>query len=466
MRVHLRFALLATSFTIIALASNAPGANPNDFLDFSDPSVPGRLYVPPEAAMSSEPRPLILFLHGAGETGSNNSAQVNGNIDNLFDEAIERGAFLYAPQAITRNWSDITRTSTVMDKIDEAIGMYNIDPDRLYITGLSMGGGGTWNMYNRHIDRFAASVPIAAISPSGDFDADRLVGKPSWAFHARNDGVVPTAATRGVVSTVLDAASAAGLTYPGGRGNLDTFFYTNEAVGINFTEFLSGGHGIWGPVYDTPELYEWMFSQELAVPNMVTPSDGAQLAFNNLNVRLPIGDSGGTAIPAGTGFAAVGTLDLPDAQVATTNAATLASLASSFTQFGSALPIGVNGLEGLFSASVGAPLAADDPLVGENIYLLLGDGEDIASSDSLFVFKSDEQFTADSPSTLTTISLGDDLAFGEILLGSEGEVFGNRLGGLRPGLVAAAVNVIPEPQSLLILLLGLTAFTTQRSRRE
>ena len=172
----------------LAFVSLAGAANVSDFINFSHPSVPGRLYVPPEAADPTNPRPLILFLHGSGETGTNNLAQINGNIDNLLQGAKDNGAFLYAPQATTFTWADPTRTANVMSMIDQALLDFNVDPNRLYVTGLSMGGGGVWNMLNRFDDRFAAGVPIAAVSPGGDFDPANLVGKPTWAFHARDDG--------------------------------------------------------------------------------------------------------------------------------------------------------------------------------------------------------------------------------------------------------------------------------------
>lgn len=463
MRTALRTLLWLTWLVSALSVTSAWAANPNEFLDFSDPTVPGRLYVPPEAATSTEPRPLILFLHGAGETGSNNGAQVNGNIDNLFDEAKERGAFLYAPQATSFNWTSTARTSTVMNKIDEAIGMYNIDPDRLYVTGLSMGGGGTWNMYNRFDDRFAAAVPIAAVSPATDFDPNNLVGKPSWAFHARNDGTVPSTASRGVVNQVLGAASAGTLTFPATNNPAITVRYTNDAVGMNFTEFSLGGHGIWGPVYDRPDLYEWMFSHELAAPTMVDPTGGAQLIVDNVFDRLPIAGPDAVAIPAGTGFFSVGSISLSDQEISQTNAQNLSTLASSFTPFGASLPVGANGLEGLIYGDIGAPLAADDPRVGENIYLLVGDGDDIESSDSLFVFKSDEVFTTATPSAVTMVTLAASVDTGEILLGERGTVFANRSGGFRDGIIAAALNVVPEPSTLVSMLFGVILASHRRN---
>lgn len=444
---------------LVVAAALSHAANVNEFLNFSVPSVPGRLYVPPEAATSAEPRPLILFMHGAGETGTNNSAQVNGNIDNLFDEAKARGAFLYAPQATTYGWTDSTRTSIVMDQVDEALAQYNVDSERLYVTGLSMGGGGVWTMLDRFDDRFAAGVPIAAVSPGGDFDGNNLVGKPTWAFHARNDGTVPTTASQNVVDQILSAASAASITYPA-RNDLSELRYTNEAVGLNFTEFAMGGHGIWNPVYDTPELYEWLFSKELTSWPALDPAGGAQVIFNNTNSLLPIGRSDGELIEAGTGFVAAGSFALADADFTQANAN---QLANAFTQFGSSLPMGRGGIEGLFSANLAAPLTTTDPLVGENIYLVVGDGDDMQSSESLFVFKSDELFESSNPSSLATISLDGSLAIGEILLGSQGTVFSNRFGS-RDGIVAAPVSAIPEPSTFVALLFASVALQ-RRDRR-
>ena len=455
----LRFGL--SLFAILAFVSSTHAAPITDFLDYSRAGLPGRLYVPPEAANPSEPRPLILFLHGAGETGSNNTAQVNGNIDNLLANAKSRGAFLYAPQATTFTWGDTTRTSDVMAMIDEAIVDFNIDPERLYVTGLSMGGGGVWNMLSRFEDRFAAAVPICAVSPASPFSAANLVGKPAWAFHARDDGTVSAQTSRSVVNQVLSAAGGGPLTFPALNEPLSTVRYTNDAVGINYTELSNGGHGIWGSVYNTPEVYDWMYSQILRPPFPVPPMGSGQVIINNSTPQYLIGDQLGNAIPARTGFAAVGTIDLADEIVAATSAGSLAQLASSFTQFGASIPVGVRGVERSIYGNLGAPLAESDPLIGRKIYVVVGDGADIASSDSLFVLKSNEQFAPGSPTFMANIAIGASLDPAQILLGTHGTVFSSRL-GFRSGIVAAAVN-IPEPATSMLLAVGVA--TLFRSRR-
>ncbi|MEM7312771.1 MAG: alpha/beta fold hydrolase, partial [Planctomycetota bacterium] len=239
--------------------------NVDQFIDFSTDGVPGRLFVPDQAADSA--RPVIVFLHGAGETGNNNTSQVNGNIDNLLAAAQDRGAFIYAPQATTFGWNSVSRTNTVMSMVEQIFATQNADSNRLYVTGLSMGGGGTWNLGNRYSDQIAALVPIAGINPSGDFDGANLVDIPTWAFHARNDNVVNRSATINTVNRILDAAGEPRIDDPGTPG----FEFRSDNLDLAYTQYSSGGHGIWGRVYETPEVYDWMFARAVPEPASFGP---------------------------------------------------------------------------------------------------------------------------------------------------------------------------------------------------
>ena len=299
-------------------------------------------------------------------------------------------------------------------------------------------------MLNRFDDRFAAGVPIAAVTPGGDFSGANLLDKPTWAFHARNDTTVSPTASRSVVNQVLAAAAAVPLTYPATNEPLSTVRYANEPVGLHYTEWPDGGHGIWGRVYSLPEMYDWMFSQTLAAPETVAPAGGGQVIVNNTAPPYPIGDQDGLAINVRTGFMAVGSFSLSDSMISATKAYSLDILADSFTQFGASIPVGVRSVEGTIFGNIGAPLAAGDLLVGKNIYVVVGDGSDIESSDSLFVYKSNEAFNLATPSFQINLPLNSSLDPGRILLGSHGMVTGTVVGGPRPGIVAAAVNV-PEP---------------------
>lgn len=275
--------LLAT----VACTHLAHAASVSDFIDFSlsGPGLlplPGRLYVPPEATSDpSTPRPFILFLHGAGESGSDNAAQVNGNIDNLLAEAKARGAFLYAPQT-NFGWDSSTITGEVNAMIDRALVQQNVDADRLYVTGLSMGGGGTWNMLNRFPDRFAAGVPIAGVFPSSDFVPARLADQAIWAFHARNDGTVSVQRSRNTVASILAVVHESLPPLPAGFDFTTTVQFSAQSIDLHYTEYPLGGHGIWPRVYSDPGMYDWMFAHAVPEPSaavMMAIGGAALVAF-------------------------------------------------------------------------------------------------------------------------------------------------------------------------------------------
>ena len=257
--------LFLQSLLIAAVLGGPAFAQLEEFFDdFSTANLPGRLFVPDEAADSA--RPAILFLHGAGEVGSNNLSQINGNINNLFREARNRGAFIYAPQAVTFGWDGLARTDLVMTMIDQLLANENVDPNRLYVTGLSMGGGGAWNMASRYSDNFAATVPIAGVSPAGDFDPDVMTDMSSWAFHARNDSVVNKITTRRAVGRILLAAGQEAPEFPPDSDQTTTLEFVSEDPDLRYTEWPTGGHGIWSRVYSTPEMYDWMFAKSVPEP--------------------------------------------------------------------------------------------------------------------------------------------------------------------------------------------------------
>jgi predicted peptidase len=251
---------------ILAVAIPLPpiwAANVNDFIDFTLRAannsllLPGRLYVPPEA--SASPRPLILFLHGAGESGTNNLSQINVNLDNLLAEAKQRGAFLYAPQT-NIGWTTPTVTTYVDTMLDRALAEQNVDLNRLYATGLSMGGGGVWNVLNRYPERFAAAVPICGITPASDFLPANLLDEPIWAFHARDDTVVSAATSRSVVANILRAAQEPVPLFPT-RDPTSFFHFDSQLLDLHYTGPPTGGHAIWFPVYAHEPMYDWMFAR-------------------------------------------------------------------------------------------------------------------------------------------------------------------------------------------------------------
>jgi predicted peptidase len=288
-RLKRRRACIALILVCFSVPRLATAANVADFIDFSlrnasnQVVLPGRLYVPPEASNTAVPRPFILFLHGGGEDGANNTSQLNVNIDNLLAEAKRRGAYLYAPQTID-NWGGTTTEANVLSMVQSAETTQNVDRHRLYITGLSNGGGGTWTMASRYPGVFAAALPISSVGPPADFSGANLLTQPIWSFHARDDATVFVGVERSTVNKVLTADHQALPTYPA-IGSTSDFLISNPDLSLHQTvesliqgtgvsefripgshldlmyyEYTHGGHGIWSTVYAYPPVYDWLFA--------------------------------------------------------------------------------------------------------------------------------------------------------------------------------------------------------------
>ena len=284
----------------IGLAGHASAINVSEFSDFSlrngrnQVVLPGRLYMPPEAAAQpGVPRPLMIFLHGSGANGTNNLAQLSHITDLMLSEAQDRGAFLYAPQT-TSTWSSQAVTDEVMTMVDRAISTMNADRNRVYLTGYSLGSYGTWSMLSRYDGRFAAAIPLSGGLVASDFVASRLVDTPIFALHARDDITTSANLTRTVLNSILTAAHEPLPTYPA-ASNPATFVMSNATIpfhnefrglvaeGENSIDFLLtkpkldliyyesqlGGHSTLG-AFNSPVLYEWLFSHTTAVPEPPT----------------------------------------------------------------------------------------------------------------------------------------------------------------------------------------------------
>ena len=150
-----------------------------------------------------------------------------------------------------------------MTMIDRTIDQQHADPNRIYVTGLSMGGGGAWNFLNQFSDRVAATVPICAVNPTGSFSPAALLDEPIWAFHGRSDQVVPVTVTRNVINRFLSASGQPVPTYPLVSNTQNTLFEF-PPLDLRYTD-MRGDHGIWGQVYNMPGMYDWLFAHG-AVP--------------------------------------------------------------------------------------------------------------------------------------------------------------------------------------------------------
>jgi predicted peptidase len=289
----------------IGLPRHAPAINVADFADYSlrnannQVLLPGRLYTPPEAQLpGAAPRPLIINLAGGGGNGIDNSIQVNFITDVMMAQAQQRGAFIYAPQTVS-SWSTTTVTDQVMTMIDRAISTLNADTHRIYIMGYSLGSYGTWTMLSRYDGRFAAAVPVSGGVPASDFVPARLIDTPIFAFHSRDDASASVSATRGLINNILAADHQAIPTFLSSNdirdfmisnpslpihqaysaeahqfANVTDFFLSDPRMDLLYYERAIGGHlGVLN-AYNTPEVYDWMFSHTTAVPE---PATAAQL---------------------------------------------------------------------------------------------------------------------------------------------------------------------------------------------
>ncbi len=237
--------------------------------DGSGTTMPYRLYVP-DSYDSSKEYPVVVFLHGAGERGTDNTAQLLHSIQVLFDdhEAFKE-AIVIAPQCpadkrwVETDWSLGNYSSdavaeeqlaTVMSILAEVQGQYSTDTDRIYAMGLSMGGFGTWDLLTRHYDVFAAGVPICG---SGDpSKAEILKQIPIWTFHDTGDPTVPYEGTQNMYNAIKAA---------GGEK-------------IKFTTYQGYGHAIWNVAAAEEGLIDWLFSQKLSDRNSEVVTTGENVA--------------------------------------------------------------------------------------------------------------------------------------------------------------------------------------------
>lgn len=201
--------LLASALALVSCKEDAPLGNPPDYLVevHESATFDYLLYEPLNRSLAENGRyPLIISLHGIGERGSDPHLLRRDGLPAVVETDADFPFYLIAPQCpATTEWY-YHRTDTLTHAfIRLMLARYPIDPARVYLTGYSMGGIGTWDMAIRHPQWFAAIVPIAARRESY-WDPCSMTGIPVRAFHGALDEVVPLAAGQDVV----DAFAACG----------------------------------------------------------------------------------------------------------------------------------------------------------------------------------------------------------------------------------------------------------------
>jgi len=187
--------------------------------------------------------PLVIFLHGAGERGNNvKKVKVHG-IPKLIDKKsalLQKYEFIaISPQCPDiYSWSAIPET--VENLIKDCIENLSVDTSRIYLTGLSMGGFGSWNLACRNPHAFAAVAPICGgLWGSDSIDLRAIKHLPMWVFHGAKDTVVPLSASADPVADLYELGA-----------------------NVRFTVYPELEHDSWTVTYDSPVFYKWLFSQK------------------------------------------------------------------------------------------------------------------------------------------------------------------------------------------------------------
>ena len=186
--------------------------------------------------------PLMLFLHGAGERGTNVQRVAIHGPPKLVKQGKDFPFIIIAPQCPE---GDRWHEDALLELLDQVMGQYAVDTNRVYLTGLSMGGYGTWKLGITHPEKFAAIVPICGggetidVLLAGRTRAAALKSLPVWAFHGGKDPVVPVAESE----RMIDALKKAGVKE------------------VKLTVYPEAQHDSWTETYNNAELYEWLLKQ-------------------------------------------------------------------------------------------------------------------------------------------------------------------------------------------------------------
>lgn len=252
--------VLATMLFVIVQISNAQVSrfNAQQYVDEEGDTLNYRIAYPDFSG--SQSYPLLIFLHGGGERGNDNVAQLKWGVQNFVtdDWMKTHKAIVLAPQVPDdegSGWSNFEGSfretgepltlgdepakplKMTMEVVDQLIENFSVDTDRIYITGMSMGGFGTWDAIARWPDRFAAAVPVCGGgAPS---TAERIAHIPIWATHGADDPTVPAEMSRQMIKAIQEAGGQPG-----------------------YTEYPGVGHFSWLQTYDDEYLIDWLFSQK------------------------------------------------------------------------------------------------------------------------------------------------------------------------------------------------------------
>ncbi|RMG32568.1 MAG: phospholipase [Planctomycetota bacterium] len=196
-------------------------------------------YLPDGYAEDAQKRwPLLLFLHGAGERGNDLKLVLRHGPPKRVLEGAKFPFVIVAPQCPAGKWWEPVSLDAFLNAV---LQKYRIDADRVYVTGLSMGGYGTWSLIAYAPQRFAAAAPICG--GGLPFLVRNAKNVPVWVFHGAKDGVVPIEESERLVRALKRAGGT-----------------------VRFTVYPDAGHDSWTATYENDELYRWLLSHRRGQP--------------------------------------------------------------------------------------------------------------------------------------------------------------------------------------------------------
>ncbi len=249
----MRLVLMTLAAAASLAATKAPPAPPQPLppegVQTAQPAAPGgypyQIFVPRGyAADATQKWPLVIFLHGSGERGTDIELVKKNGPPKIIAQHPGSPFFLVSPQLedVPDNRWDAAKLDALLTNLR---AKYRIDSSRIYLTGLSLGGYGTWDWALKRPDLFAAIVPVAANSENKAADPCVLKDMPIWAFHGDQDDVVDPLQGFAIVKAV-DACKG--------------------SVRPRMTVYPQMTHGSWEPAYDDPAMWRWLLEQRRATP--------------------------------------------------------------------------------------------------------------------------------------------------------------------------------------------------------
>jgi predicted peptidase len=202
------------------------------------------LYLPRSYQTTPTTRwPLMLYLHGAGERSTNVFGVTWHGPPKLVRQGRDFPFIIVAPLCPPKEWWSDTKLLRLLDNVQDE---YRVDTNRVYLTGMSMGGSGTWSLGLSHPDRFAAIAPIcgsanpASLKKRSSEQIETIKSLPIWVFHGAKDPTVPVAASEKMVAALKEIGSTK----------------------VIFTKYPDADHDSWTATYNNGNLYQWLLKHQ------------------------------------------------------------------------------------------------------------------------------------------------------------------------------------------------------------